>query len=153
MIFHLLYFMISNTSFKLRLSIANTILSLKRLMILNSKNLMPASAETVILNMPNNASEVQVAKSLIRELKRIYRFKNKVIFIGDKGYDEKDLYNFIVNQMKAQAYIPLNKRNAKEDKRFSEKGIPLCQANLEMALMAWSKKKRERVKNSVARLK
>jgi hypothetical protein len=92
--------------------------------------------------MPNNASEVQVAISLIRELKRIYRFKNKVIFIGDKGYDEKELYNFIVNQMNAQAYIPLNKRNTKEDKRFSEKGIPLCQANLEMAFNGMVKEKK-----------
>jgi len=103
--------------------------------------------------MPNNASEVQVAISLIRELKKIYHFKNKVIFIGDKGYDEKDLYNFIVHQMKAQAYIPLNKRNTKEHKRFSEKGIPLCQANLEMAYNGTVKEKKEHVKNSVAPLK
>ena len=92
--------------------------------------------------MPNNASEVQVAISLIRELKKIYHFKNNVIFIGDKGYDEKDLYDFIVHKMKAQAYIPLNKRNSKEHKRFSEKGIPLCQANLEMAYNGTVKEKK-----------
>ena len=92
--------------------------------------------------MPNNASEVQVAKSLIQELKNIYHFKNKVIFIGDKGYDEKDLYDFIVKKMKAKAYIPLNKRNTKQDKRFSEKGIPLCQANLEMAFNGMVKEKK-----------
>jgi transposase len=86
----------------------------------------------VEITLPNNQSDAKVAFKLIRKLKRVYRFKNNSIFIADKGYDQKELYDFIIDQLKCQAFIPLNPRNTQNDKRINEKGIPICAANLEM---------------------
>lgn len=86
----------------------------------------------VEITLPNNQTDAKVAFKLIRKLKRVYRFKNNSIFIADKGYDEKELYEFIVEQLKCQAFIPLNKRNTKADKKFSINGIPVCDADMEM---------------------
>jgi len=83
--------------------------------------------------LPNNVSDEQAAKKLIRKLKRLYGFKKNSLFIGDAAYDVRDFYNFIVNTMKGTPFIPLNPRNKKNDKTFGPNGRPLCNANLEMA--------------------
>jgi hypothetical protein len=82
--------------------------------------------------LPNNVSDAEVAKSLIKKLKRCFRFKKNSIFIGDKAYDHRELYNLVVNTMKSQAFIPLNPRNTQDEKLFSPTGLPLCEAGLEM---------------------
>lgn len=82
--------------------------------------------------LPNNVSDAEVARSLIKKLKRCFRFKKNSIFIGDKAYDLKELYNLIVNNMKSRAFIPLNPRNTQDEKIFGPNGIPLCEAGLEM---------------------
>lgn len=82
--------------------------------------------------LPNNVSDAEVASSLIKKLKRCFRFKNNSIFIGDKAYDLRKIYNLIVNTMKCQAFIPLNLRKTQDDKIFGPSGAPLCQAGLEM---------------------
>lgn len=82
--------------------------------------------------LPNNVSDAEVASSLIKKLKRCFRFKKNSIFIADKAYDIRKLYNLIVNTMKSQAFIPLNPRNTQNEKTFSPNGIPLCEAGLEM---------------------
>jgi hypothetical protein len=51
--------------------------------------------------LPNNITDAEAAFSLIKELKRRYRFKKDAIFITDKAYDVRELYNFIVGQMKS----------------------------------------------------
>jgi transposase len=84
------------------------------------------------LTLPNNHTDAKVAKKLIKKLKRVYRFKKKALFIADAAYDEKALYEFIVNQLKCQAFIPINPRNTQPEKIFGAKGLPLCDANLEM---------------------
>ncbi|GAH52649.1 unnamed protein product, partial [marine sediment metagenome] len=66
--------------------------------------------------LPNNITDAEAAFSLIRELKRRFRFKKGAIFIGDKAYDVRELYTFIIEQMKSQPYIPINPRNQKADK-------------------------------------
>lgn len=86
----------------------------------------------VELTLPNNHTDAKIAKRLIRKLKRVYHFKNGAIFIADKAYDERELYNFIILQLKCQAVIDLNPRNTQTDRRFSEKGIPICDADMEM---------------------
>ena len=84
------------------------------------------------LTLPNNQTDAKVAKKLINKLKRVYGLKKGAIFIADAGYDEKDLYDFIVAQLKCQAFIPINPRNTKHDKQFSATGCPLCEAGLAM---------------------
>jgi len=84
------------------------------------------------LTLPNNQTDAKVAKKLIKKLKRIYGVKKNSIFIGDAGYDAKDLYDFIVEQLQCQAFIPINPRNSQGDKQFSPNGSPLCEAGLTM---------------------
>jgi hypothetical protein len=84
------------------------------------------------LTLPNNQTDAKVAKKLINKLKRVYGLKKGAIFIADAGYDEKDLYDFIVEQLKCQAFIPINPRNTRKDKQVSANGCPLCEAGLAM---------------------
>lgn len=101
----------------------------------------------VELTLPNNKTDAKVAQKLIKKLKRVYGFKRNVIFIADAGYDEKDLYEFIVNQLKCQAFIPINPRNTQSEKTLGPKGLPLCDANFEMKSNGILKdEKRERIK-------
>lgn len=97
--------------------------------------------------LPNKITDSDAAFSLIKELKRKYRFKKGTIFIADKAYDVKELYTFIVEQMKSTAYIPINPRNTKDDKTFGLNGCPLCDAGIEMKSMGLCKEKnRQRIK-------
>ncbi len=97
--------------------------------------------------LPNNITDSDAAFSLIRELKRRYRFKKGAIFIADKAYDVRELYTFIVEQMKSTAYIPINPRNQKDDKTFGSHGCPLCDAGLEMKSAGrWTEGNRDRIK-------
>lgn len=82
--------------------------------------------------LPNNVSDAEVARILIKKLKRCFRFKKNSIFIGDKAYDLRKLYNLIVNTMKSKAFIPLNPKNTQDEKIFGPSGAPLCEAGLEM---------------------
>jgi IS5 family transposase len=84
------------------------------------------------LTLPNNQTDATVAKKLIRKLKRVYGFNKNSLFIADAGYDEKDLYDFIVEQLNCQAFIPINPRNTQDDKQFSLNGCPICEAGMEM---------------------
>ena len=97
--------------------------------------------------LPNNVTDQEAAFSLIRELKRRYRFKKGAIFIADKAYDVRELYTFIVEQMKSTAYIPINPRSTKDDKTFGPHGCPLCDAALEMKSAGkWTEGNRDRIK-------
>jgi len=97
--------------------------------------------------LPNNTSDAEAAFSLIKELKRRFRFKKGAIFIADKAYDVRELYTFIVEKMKSQPYIPINPRNQKDDKSFGPHGCPVCQAGIEMKSAGkWTEGHRDRVK-------
>lgn len=97
--------------------------------------------------LPNNITDADVAVSLISELKRRFRFKKGAIFIGDKFYDVRELYTFIVEQMKSHPYIPINPRNQKQDKTFGPHGCPVCDAGLEMKSAGrWIEGNRQRIK-------
>jgi hypothetical protein len=97
--------------------------------------------------LPNNVSDEEVAFSLIKKLKRCFRFKKNSIFLGDKAYDQRELYNLIVDTLKCKAYIPLNPRNTQAEKIFSSNGLPLCEAGLEMKPAGvWSEGLRKRSK-------
>jgi hypothetical protein len=97
--------------------------------------------------LPNNKTDAQVAKKLIKKLKRIFPFKKGAIFIADAAYDIREFYNFIVDTIKGQAYIPINPRNQQPEKVFGPHGCPLCQANLEMKSHgSWTENLRKRLK-------
>ena len=60
---------------------------------------------------------------------------------------KKDNYNFIVEELKCKAFIPINPRNTKANKIFSKKGILLCEAGLEMKSGgSWQEGLRKRLK-------
>ncbi len=82
--------------------------------------------------LPNNQTDDKVAKKLLKKLVKIYGQKKGRLFIGDAGYDSRELYDFIVKQLKAEAFIPLNKRNQQPKKVLGLHGLPQCQAGLEM---------------------
>ena len=82
---------------------------------------------------PNNKTDAQVAKKLIKKLKRLFRFERGAIFIADAAYDERDIYNLIVQTIKGKALIPLNPRSRHLQKKVGVHGHPLCSAGLEMA--------------------
>jgi hypothetical protein len=97
--------------------------------------------------LPNNLPDAHAAFHLIKELKRRFRFKKGAIFIADKAYDARELYTFIVEQMKSQPYIPINPRHQKEDKTFGPRGGPICPAGIEMKSAGrWTDGHRQRVK-------
>ena len=57
------------------------------------------------------------------------------------------MYDFIVEQLKCRAFIPINPRNTQPKKTFGPRGLPLCDANFEMKSNGKCKEaKRERIK-------
>lgn len=96
--------------------------------------------------LPNNYTDQDIAFSLIKELKRKYKFKKGALFLADKAYDVRELYTFIAEKMKSTAYIPINPRNTRNDKTFGPHGCPLCDAGIEMKSVGLCKeKKRQRI--------
>lgn len=101
----------------------------------------------VSITLPNNSTDATVARKLIKKLKLLYRFRRGAFFIADAAYDERELYNFIVNQFHGQAFIPINPRNQQAPKSFGPHGCPLCDAGLEMASAGiWTEGLRKRAK-------
>lgn len=97
--------------------------------------------------LPNNYTDQEVAFSLIKDLKRKYKFKKGAMFLADKAYDVRELYTFIVEKMKSTAYIPINPRNTRKDKTFGPHGCPLCDAGIEMSSAGtWTEGNRDRLK-------
>ena len=97
--------------------------------------------------LPNNITDAEVAESLLKELKRRYKFKKASAVLADKAYDVREFYTFIVEQIKAIPFIPINPRNTKDDKIFGHHGLPLCDAELEMKSAGnWSEGNRDRLK-------
>lgn len=84
------------------------------------------------VTLPNNRTDGKVAKMLLKKFVRVYGQKKGRTFLGDAGYDDRELYNFIVETMKAEPFIPLNPRGRKPDKTMGPHGLPLCAAGLEM---------------------
>jgi len=82
--------------------------------------------------LPNNITDAEVARKLIKKLKRCFLFKKGAIFTADAAYDVNELYKLILHQMKSQAFIPLNPRGKQDDKILGPNSRPLCDAGLEM---------------------
>ena len=54
------------------------------------------------------------------------------IFLADKGYDVRDLYNTVRDVYDGEAVITLSKRSTKKSKRLAA-GNPICEAGLAMS--------------------
>lgn len=83
--------------------------------------------------LPNSATDAEVAKTLIIQLKKLYEFEKGAIFIADASYDVNELYDFIIDHLKCQAFIPVNPRATRSPHPLGEHGRPLCNAELEMS--------------------
>ena len=55
----------------------------------------------------------------------------KCTFLGDKGYDVKDVCNLAKDVYEGETVIPLNKRNTRDPKKLPA-GNPICDAGLAM---------------------
>ena len=86
----------------------------------------------VEVTRPNNFKDHRVAKTLLRKLCKIYGQKKDRIFLGDAGYDERELYNFIKKNLKSEPYIAINPRNQQKPKTMGPHNRPMCEGNLEM---------------------
>ena len=86
----------------------------------------------VEVTRPNNFKDHRVAKALLRKLCKIYGQKKDRIFLGDAGYDERELYNFIRKNLKSEPYIAINPRNRQKPKTMGPHNRPMCEGNLEM---------------------
>ena len=60
-----------------------------------------------------------------------YLSVKECIFIADKAYDVKAIYNTVKDVYDGECYIPLNKRNTKNPKKLPS-GRPVCDAGLVM---------------------
>jgi hypothetical protein len=92
------------------------------------------SKEGVVLTevtRPNNIADADVAKTLLRKLKRRYGQNKGRKIILDAAYDTNEIYNFIVTQMKAEPFIGLNRRRTSA-KNTDGSGTPICQADFKM---------------------
>ena len=58
------------------------------------------------VTLPNNRTDGKVAKALLKKFVRVYGQKKGRIFLGDAGYDDRELYNFIVDKLKAEPTPP-----------------------------------------------
>ena len=101
----------------------------------------------VEITLLNNKTDAQVAKKLIKKLKKLYKFKKGKIFIADAAYDVKELYDLIITRMQCQAFIPVNPRYTQPPKTVGPNGAPLCDALLEMTYDGcWRYKNTDKVK-------
>lgn len=91
----------------------------------------------VEVTLPTSKTDAQVAKTLIKKLKKLFKFKKGSIFIADASYDVRELYELIITRFKCRAFIPINPRYSQPPKKFGPQGAPLCGAGLEMTYDGW----------------
>ena len=100
------------------------------------------------VTLPNNVPEAEVARRLIKELKRRYRFESGAVFVADAAYDVNALYELIVDTYKGKAFIARNPRAVREAPAVGEHSRPLCEAGLEMGSDGrWIDRRRHAIKH------
>lgn len=80
---------------------------------------------------PANTLDHEVAVSLLKETHKWFSL-DRTYFIGDKGYDVRDIYNYVHDDLKGHCFIPINPRNSKKDRKALASGNLLCDAGLAM---------------------
>lgn len=92
----------------------------------------------VEITKPNNVSDKEAAKLLLRKLKRVYGQRKGRKIILDAAYDFNEIYNFITAEMKAKPFIAINPRYKKPVENFDGRGCPVCDAKLSMKFCGMS---------------
>lgn len=82
------------------------------------------------LTTPANMTDSSVAKEILAAANTVLPLR-ECTFLGDKGYDVRDIYNTVKDVYEGEAFIPLNKRGTKDPKKLAV-GNPICQAGLAM---------------------
>ena len=82
------------------------------------------------LTTPANIMDPTVVEKILRSANAVLPIR-ECIFIGDKAYDVKAVYNLLRDVYEGEAVIPLNKRNTKNPQMLPS-GNPICEAGLAM---------------------
>lgn len=82
------------------------------------------------LTTPANVADCAVVKEILAAANGTLPIR-ECTFLGDKGYDVRDVYNTVKDVYGGEAVIPLNKRNTKSAKKLAA-GNPICEAGLSM---------------------
>lgn len=80
---------------------------------------------------PANIAEISVAKPLIREAWQQLDLNIEVV-TADANYDAEAFLNFIINELQAQAIVPMQPRNKQTDVYQIKDGKVICAAGLPM---------------------
>ncbi|WP_317336304.1 transposase [Dysosmobacter welbionis] len=83
------------------------------------------------LTTPANIMDSTVIADILTAANQILPIR-EYIFLADKGYDVRDLYNTVRDVYDGEAVIPLSKRSTKKSKRLAA-GNPICEAGLAMS--------------------
>lgn len=75
-------------------------------------------------------ADVTILNNFLDEINVCFSLKDANI-LADKGFDSKNNYNHIKDELNAYAFIAKNKRNSKTNEKLSC-GNPLCEARLAM---------------------
>ena len=92
---------------------------------------------------PANVSDSQIAVPLLKNTHSWLPLK-QTFFIADKGYDIRDIYTFVHDDLDGHCFIPLNHRSSKPKRKSLPSGHLLCEAGLAM-----NKDGRQYHKNSI----
>jgi transposase len=88
---------------------------------------LPIAEMTTTADIP----ELSITVDFLRETDQWFSLK-ETYFIADKGFDTKDIHNFVFKDLNGHAFIPLNPRSStKEKKTLNDQNI-ICEAGLAM---------------------
>ena len=82
------------------------------------------------LTTPGNIADSAVAAEILAAADQTVSLK-ECVFLADKGYDAKIIYNTVKSVYEGEAFIPLNPRGTKASEAISA-GNPICEAGLAM---------------------
>ena len=83
------------------------------------------------MTTPANVADSEVAIPLLKDT-HSWLSLYETFFIADKGYDIRDIYNFVHDDLHGHCFIPLNQRNSKKNRKSLSTGNLLCDAGLSM---------------------
>lgn len=78
-----------------------------------------------------NIADSEIAIPLLRNIHSWFPL-DETFFIADKGYDIKDIYNYVYNELHGHCFIPLNQRNSKKNRKSIPCGNLICDAGFAM---------------------
>ena len=82
------------------------------------------------LTTPAQVADSSVALDILEQTDKFLSLQ-ECAFLGDKGYDAKEIYNTVKTLYRGECFIPINKRGTKNHKLLPI-GNPICDAGLAM---------------------